>query len=83
MTSLQATWHRSVWGRRHSIRGVHDDTFDVTNRLALTGALASTSPTLTLTDELGNTPLLTERMTTAIQSDGRCGTYKLTPNLTV
>ena len=59
------------------------DTFDVTNRLALTGGARFNVAQITLTDELGNTPLLNGSHDYSHFNPMAGATYKLTPNLTV
>jgi iron complex outermembrane recepter protein len=59
------------------------DTFDVTNRLALTAGARFNVAQITLTDELGNDPLLNGSNDYSHFNPMAGATYKLTPNLTV
>ena len=59
------------------------DTFDVTNRLALTTGARFNDAKITLTDELGNDPLLNGSHDYSHFNPMAGATYKLTPNLTV
>ena len=59
------------------------DTFDVTDRLALTTGARFNDAKITLTDELGNDPLLNGSHDYSHFNPMAGATYKLTPNLTV
>ena len=59
------------------------DTFDVTKRLALTAGGRFNVAQLTLTDELGNDPLLNGSHSYSHFNPMAGATYKLTPNLTL
>src|ERR1700733_9322019 len=59
------------------------DTFDVTNRLALTTGARFNDARITLTDELGNDPLLNGSHDYSHFNPMAGATFKLTPNLTV
>jgi iron complex outermembrane recepter protein len=59
------------------------DTFDVTNRLALTAGARFNDARIALTDELGNDPLLNGSHDYSHFNPMAGATYKLTPNLTV
>ena len=59
------------------------DTFDVTNRLAVTTGGRFNFAQITLTDELGNDPLLNGSHDYSHFNPMAGATYKLTPNLTV
>jgi iron complex outermembrane receptor protein len=59
------------------------DTFDVTNRLTLTAGARFNDAQITLTDELGNDPLLNGSHDYSHFNPMAGATYKLTPNLTV
>jgi iron complex outermembrane recepter protein len=59
------------------------DTFDVTNRLALTAGARFNDARIALTDELGNDPLLNGSHDYSHFNPMAGATFKLTPNLTV
>src|SRR5580693_329317 len=59
------------------------DTFDVTNRLALTAGARFNDAKITLTDELGTDPLLNGSHDYSHFNPMAGATFKLTPNLTV
>ena len=71
-------------GARTLYTGVYTtDTFDVSNRLAITAGGRFNVAQLTLTDELGNDPLLNGSHQYGHFNPMAGATYKLTPNLTL